>query len=134
MSLFDFIFFECGHYQIANYVNKYYKTKSQVFEMIIGTDFFIKDHDWMQSVDRSNKLCSKYQPRMCKMRIVYEYDDDDKITREFGTKQGKPMLINPNLMLQYIDQRKLCNGNTQKSLVVKINTDIKYQYRFHNGD
>eukprot|EP01084_Bolivina_argentea_P142884 250982_1 len=71
---------------------------------------------------------------MCKMRIVYEYDDDDKITREFGTKQGKPMLINPNLMLQYIDQRKLCNGNTQKSLIVKINTDIKYQCRFHNGN
>eukprot|EP01084_Bolivina_argentea_P021911 40720_1 len=94
MSLFEFIFFKCEHYQIAKYVNKYHNaTEKAVFEMIIGSNFFKSSNDgntaWIESVNRSEQLCTEYQPRMCTMEMVYEYNKDTKVIKNFGTKQGK---------------------------------------------
>eukprot|EP01084_Bolivina_argentea_P090344 162829_1 len=128
MNLFQFIFFECNHYQIATYVvDTGHKTEEEVFAMIIDTDFFMIDDDgWIQSVDRSQKLFSKYMPRMCTTNIIYQYGDD-KITKEFATKQAKPLLINTDLILQYIDQRKLYKS--ENDLTINIEIQIKYQYK-----
>eukprot|EP01084_Bolivina_argentea_P157372 274258_1 len=132
MSLFEWMFFVCGHYQIAKYVSDNgYKNNDEIFELIIGNDFFSKDNIWIQSVDRSEKFCSKYQPRMCTMNIVYEYDNDNTITKSFGTKEAKKMIVDTNLILQYIDQRKLCK--TKRDLTININMQIKYQYKFDDG-
>eukprot|EP01083_Nonionella_stella_P026421 72714_1 len=135
MSLFELIFFEGHHYQIAKYViaNGYYD-ECQVRDMLIGTDhdFVVNDIDgWIQSVDRSQKLCTKYQPRMCKMNIIYQYGENDKIEKPFGTKQGKAMLMDTNLILQYIDQRKI--HKLQNDLVLNIDMNIKYQVVDHDG-
>eukprot|EP01084_Bolivina_argentea_P157373 274259_1 len=129
MSLFQFIFFACEQYQIATYVvDSGYINSVEVIQMIIGNDLFIQDNDdWIQSVDRSTRHCSTYQPRMCTMNIVYEYDDNNKISMQFGTKQGKAMLINTNLMLQHIDQRKL--DQLKNELTMYIDAQIKYQHQ-----
>eukprot|EP01084_Bolivina_argentea_P178058 307837_1 len=136
MSVFQFIFFECNHYQIADYVNEYqYRSKKEIFEMIFGrleTDFFSIHDDWIEGIDRSQQVCSKYQPRMCKMNIMYEYGDTDKTSKPFGTKQGKQMLINMNLILQHIDQRKL--RKLKNGVIIHINMEIKYQYMTNNGN
>eukprot|EP01084_Bolivina_argentea_P021910 40719_1 len=97
MSLFEFIFFKCEHYQIATYVNKYYNVdKAVIFEMIIGTDFFENSNDgkkrWIESVDRSEELSTQYPPRMCTMEIVYQYGEDMKVIKSFPTKEGKQIL------------------------------------------
>eukprot|EP01083_Nonionella_stella_P003521 10116_1 len=93
MSLFELIFFEGRHYQIAKHVITCgYYDAGQVRDMLIGTDhdFVVNDIDgWVQSVDRSQTLCTKYPPRMCKMNIIYQYGENDKIEKPFGTKQGK---------------------------------------------
>eukprot|EP01084_Bolivina_argentea_P139591 245558_1 len=69
---------------------------------------------------------------MCTMNIVYEYDTDDKVIKQFGTKQAKPMLVNTNLILQHIDQRRLYKIN--KGLTISIDMQIKYQYMNNDGD
>eukprot|EP01084_Bolivina_argentea_P236057 397031_1 len=133
MSLFQFIFFECYHYQIAKYVvDNGYKNIIETFEMIMDTDFFTTNNDWVESVDRSKKLSTKYPCRMCKMDIIYEYDTDNTINKHFGTKLAKSMLKDTNLILQYIDQRKLYK--MQKDLTITINMQIKYQCAFGDGD
>eukprot|EP01084_Bolivina_argentea_P189350 325635_1 len=127
MSLFEFIFFQCAHYQIATYsVENKDKTAKEIFEMIIGTNFFITENNWIQSFDRSKEYCTKYQPKMCEMNIVYEYNDNNKVVKKFETKQGKKMLVDTNLILQYIDQRKL--NKLQKVLIIHINMEIKYHH------
>eukprot|EP01083_Nonionella_stella_P293367 997657_1 len=134
MSLFELIFFEGHHYQIAKHVITCgYYDPDQVRDMLIGMDreFLIHDIDgWIQSVDRSQTLCTKYPPRMCQMNIIYHYEDD-KIEKQFGTKQGKAMLMDANLMLQYIDQRKM--HTLQCDLTINIEINIKYQVVNHDG-
>eukprot|EP01084_Bolivina_argentea_P282858 484302_1 len=137
LSLFEFIFFECRHYEIADYINRYaYKTPQEIFEMIIGTDFFVlsseNNNNWIESADRSNKLCSLYQPRMCKMQIIYKYNNNNEITKEFSSFKSKKMLLNTNLILQYIDQTKMFN--LKNGLTMNINIQIKYQHMNEDGD
>eukprot|EP01084_Bolivina_argentea_P311345 538911_1 len=129
MTLFEFIFFECGHYQIANYISKYYdKTPHEVFKMIFNTDFFINDNNWITSADRSQTLSTKYQPLSCKLQIVYEYNQSTKDDYTFGTKQAKKILTNTNLLLQNVDQRKL--DLSENELTIHINISVKYQHVF----
>eukprot|EP01083_Nonionella_stella_P302361 1042172_1 len=136
MTLFEFIFFECRQYQIATYINQYeYRTETEVFAMLIGNtaiDFLHIDNDgWVQSVDRSNKYCAQYQPRMCTMNITYTYSEHRVIVKSFTTKEGKQMLLDTNLILQHIDQRKL--NTFQEGLTISIDMEIKYQHKYTNG-
>eukprot|EP01083_Nonionella_stella_P295558 1004493_1 len=136
MTLFEFIFFECRQYQIATYINQYeYRTETEVFAMLIGNtaiDFLHIDNDgWVQSVDRSNKYCAQYQPRMCTMNITYTYSEHRVIVKSFPTKEGKQMLLDTNLILQHIDQRKL--NTFQEGLTISIDMEIKYQHKYTNG-
>eukprot|EP01084_Bolivina_argentea_P142875 250962_1 len=64
---------------------------------------------------------------MCKVNIIY--DDSNQIIEEFKTKQGKQMLINTNLFLRYIAQRKLDEFTND----VLVNMEIKYQHMFDDG-
>lgn len=132
MNLLEFIFFECRQYQIATYIRDEYKTGKEISEMLIGSDFFKNDDIWTQSIDRSDRFCSKYQPGMCSMDVVYEYDNRETVQKTFGTKQGKQMLLNTNLILQYVDQRKLYELNNE--LTININMNIKYQHQYDDGD
>eukprot|EP01084_Bolivina_argentea_P052307 96081_1 len=111
MTLFEFLFFKCRKYQIANYANKYYgKSEKEIFEMIIDTVFFVTDDNgWIQSVDRSNKLCTKYAPTICELNIM---------STKFTTKNAKQMLKDTNLILQYIDHR---------TWSIDMNLNIKYE-------
>lgn len=129
MNLFEFIFFECKQHQIARHIEDEYKTENEIFEMLIGSDFFKNDNIWIQSID---KRCSKYPPRMCKMDVVYEYGDHEAVSKTFGTKIGKQMLLNPNLILQYADQRKLHRLNNDLTINIKMN--IKYQHKYDDSD
>eukprot|EP01083_Nonionella_stella_P110942 325033_1 len=132
MTLFEFIFFECRQYQIATYLSQYeYRTEQQIFEILIGSDLFRMKKGWVQSVNRSTKYCAIYQPLMCTMKITYEYSKHHKIVKSFPTKEGKQMLLDTNLILQHIDQRRL--NTFQKGVTVRIDMEIKYQHKYHNG-
>eukprot|EP01084_Bolivina_argentea_P203830 348061_1 len=140
MSLLEMIFFECQQYQIAQkkLISQYISQK-KLFEIIIGTDFleFTNDNYWTQSVDRMKRTCSKYGLRMCKMEVTYQYKHEIKtkqaqINKRFNTKQGKQILLNPNLLLQYIDQTKL--DKNSKGVSIYISMNIKYQYQYFDDD
>eukprot|EP01084_Bolivina_argentea_P044568 81998_1 len=128
MSLFQFIFFRCQHYQIASYIDKYYNYDKSAYEIIVGNDFFIIGNNDIQNADRSQKLCTKYPPRMCTMKLTYDYSDDAKFVSEFGTKQGKEMLVNTGLILQQIDQTKL--NESKQGLTITMSMKIKYQFGY----
>eukprot|EP01084_Bolivina_argentea_P297560 512657_1 len=66
---------------------------------------------------------------MCKLAIYYEYDDVDPIMELFEKKPAKQMLADTNLILQFIDQRKL-----EKSKTINIDMQIKYQHMYPDGD
>eukprot|EP01084_Bolivina_argentea_P072081 130915_1 len=69
---------------------------------------------------------------MCTMDITYQYDHDIKKKKHFRTNQGKQMLLNPNLMLQNIDQSIL--DKTGKGVTIYISMEIKYQLKFDDGN
>eukprot|EP01084_Bolivina_argentea_P098349 176754_1 len=135
MSLFEFLFFKCGYYEIANYVAEYgYKSQGEIYEILIETDFFIKDeHNWIQSVDRRQRLCSQYLPTACGMEITYVYDNNHKVRKAFSSEKAIPMLINTNLILQYVDQKQIyklirshATESEWKGVVISMDIDIQY--------
>eukprot|EP01083_Nonionella_stella_P217394 780542_1 len=130
MTFLEFIFFECQQYHFATYVHTHgYMDEKEIFQVLIGRDLFMNDDNQVSSVDRSERWCSQrgYQPLMCTMTITYQYSKTHKIMKEFGTRDGKQMLRNTDLILQYVDQRKL--NTFQKGLTVSIDMKIKYQQR-----
>eukprot|EP01084_Bolivina_argentea_P170315 295135_1 len=66
------------------------------------------------------------------MNIIYKYDNNNKIIKHFKTKQARKMLIDTNLILQYVDQRKM--DDFQKGLIIYIDMTIKYQYMSGDGN
>eukprot|EP01084_Bolivina_argentea_P170323 295143_1 len=98
--------------------------------MIIGSDFFVKDDNgWIQSVDRSNKLCTKYEPTLCELNVMHQYDKlktNKNIRRKFTAQNAKQILKNTNLILQHMDRRMLYKTN--KNLVIDMSLNIKYKY------
>eukprot|EP01084_Bolivina_argentea_P115260 204988_1 len=131
MNVFEFIFFECGHYQIANYVTKYYdKTHDEIFEKLIDIDSLISmnDDNFVTKTTSVSQLYIKYPPQMLKMNIIYEDDDNNKVIKPFGTKKTKQMLLQTELILQHIDQRQL-----DEAKHIAMNIEIKYHHRNNDG-
>lgn len=124
MSLFEFFFFKCGCYHIAQYVKDTYGfDDDKIFEMIVGTDLFEKHEQWTVSIDRSTALLNTYPPSKCELNISYEYDDSYKISKTYLDGEALKLLIDTNLILQNIDQRGLqCNG-----LIIWISVNVKYR-------
>eukprot|EP01084_Bolivina_argentea_P142879 250973_1 len=81
-----------------------------------------------------HKILRQYPPLKCELNIVYQYDDDIQISRTFKTEEGVQMLSNTNLILQYIDQRKLYTikknyietKDEWKGLIICISGSIVY--------
>eukprot|EP01084_Bolivina_argentea_P055952 102466_1 len=72
---------------------------------------------------------------MCKMKIKYDYDNNNVFVRHYTTVEAKKILFNKsnlNLILQHIDQRLL--DKLQNGLRIYINLEIKYQYMDGNAD
>eukprot|EP01084_Bolivina_argentea_P189352 325640_1 len=127
MSLFEFIFFKCQHYQIAVYVDNHYSYDKPLDEIIIGpdSDFFVENHRILKPVNRSNKLCSKYPPTKCKVNIVYDYGKDNKVEKSFEAKRAVQIMAQPSLILKVIDKVSL--DNSEHGLQIHVNMNIKYK-------
>lgn len=129
MTIFEFLFFKCKYYQIAEYVKDVHGVDDDgIFSLIVGTDFFDKHDEWTVSTDRSEKLFTKQPPSKCESNIVYEYKDDAEITKSFEGGKAVQMLGDTNLILQYIDQRKLYETNNV--LIININVHVEHKNEY----